>query len=42
VVFKNLRFMNGNSNNGFGGAIEASGALDLEFINCEFGGSISE
>ena len=34
--------MNGNSKNGFGGAIEVSGPVDLTFINCEFGGSQSE
>lgn len=42
VVFKNLRIMNGNSKEGFGGAIEVSGPVDLSFIDCEFGGSISE
>ena len=42
VKFKNLRIMNGNSKNGFGGAIEVSGPVDLTFINCEFGGSQSE
>ena len=42
VKFKNLRLMNGNSKNGFGGAIEVSGPVDLTFINCEFGGSQSE
>lgn len=34
--------MNGNSKNGFGGAIEVSGPVNLQFIDCEFGGSISE
>ncbi len=42
VVFKGIRFMNGNSKNGFGGAIRTAGSLELEFIDCEFGGSISE
>ena len=42
IVFKNLRIMNGNSKMGFGGAVEVSGPVDLTFINCEFGGSISE
>lgn len=41
-MFKNLRIMNGNSKMGFGGAVEVSGPVDLTFINCEFGGSISE
>lgn len=41
VVFKNLRIMNGNSKEGFGGAVEVSGPVDLQFIDCEFGGSIS-
>jgi len=42
VVLKNLRIMNGNSKNGFGGAIEVFGPVDITFIDCEFGGSISE
>lgn len=42
MVFKNLRIMNGKSEGGFGGAIEAQGPVDLTFINCEFGGSQSE
>lgn len=42
VTFKNLRFMNGNSKMGFGGAVEVFGPVDVTFINCEFGGSISE
>lgn len=42
IVFKNLRIMNGNSKMGFGGAVEVSGPVDLTFINCEFGGSVSE
>ncbi|KAL4424315.1 hypothetical protein ABPG75_001616 [Micractinium tetrahymenae] len=41
VTFKNLRFMNGNSKMGFGGAVEVFGPVDVTFINCEFGGSIS-
>lgn len=41
VVFKNLRIMNGNSKEGFGGAVEVSGPVDLQFIDCEFGGSVS-
>lgn len=41
VTFKNLRIMNGNSKQGFGGAIEVSGPVELTFIDCEFGGSIS-
>lgn len=42
VTFKNMRFMNGNSKMGFGGAVEVFGPVDVTFINCEFGGSISE
>lgn len=42
VVLKNLRIMNGDSRNGFGGAVEVNGQVDLTFIDCEFGGSISE
>lgn len=34
--------MNGNSKMGFGGAVEVFGPVDVTFINCEFGGSISE
>lgn len=41
VVLKNLRIMNGDSRNGFGGAVEVNGQVDLTFIDCEFGGSIS-
>ena len=42
VTFKNLRLMNGNSKNGFGGAVEVFGPVDVTFIDCEFGGSVSK
>ena len=42
MIFKNLRIMNGNSNSGFGGAVQMNGAVDFTCINCEFGGSLSE
>ena len=40
VVIKNMRFLNGNSKGNVGGLIYAQGAVDLTFINCEFGYSL--
>lgn len=39
-MIKNIRFLNGNSKGNVGGLIYAQGAVDLTFINCEFGYSL--
>lgn len=40
VTIKNMRFLNGASNGLPGGMISVWGAIDITFINCEFGGAI--